>query len=243
MLKVFVCEDKKEHLEKMTKIIENVLLIENLDIKLELSTDKPNEILERVKEINERGIYFFDVDLNTNINGIQLAEKVREIDPRGFIVFVTTHAEMSLLTFTYKIEAMDYIIKDNAGDVKNRVHQCILNASRRHMSENKENSKVFVIRSEDKLINVEYTNILFFETSATIHKVKLHAVNRQVEFYAKMKEIQELLDDTFIRCHNSFIVNKNNIKEIDKSNRVIYMVNGESCFCSTRGIKLIQEAK
>ncbi|MHC1685275.1 MAG: LytR/AlgR family response regulator transcription factor [Clostridiaceae bacterium] len=239
MLKVFVCEDRAEYRDRITKIIENVLLIENLDIKFELSTDNPYEIIERVEVINERGIYFFDVDLNTDINGIQLAEKVRELDPRGFIIFVTTHAEMSLLTFTYRIEAMDYIIKDNPSEVRNRVHQCILKANKRHISENKETSKVFIIKSEDKIINVEYSNILFFETSDTIHKVKLHAINRQVEFYAKMKDIEGILDDTFVRCHNSFIVNKKNIKEIDKSKRVVHMVNGESCLCSTRGIKLV----
>lgn len=240
MLKVFVCEDRAEHRDRITKIIENALLIENLDIKLELSTDNPYEIIERVEAINERGIYFFDVDLNTDINGIQLAEKVRELDPRGFIIFITTHAEMSLLTFTYRIEAMDYIIKDKPSEVRNRVHQCILNANERHISENKETSKVFIIKSEDKIINVEYANILFFETSDTIHKVKLHAINRQVEFYAKMKDIETMLDDTFVRCHNSYIVNKNNIKEIDKSNRIVHMINGQSCLCSTRGIKLIQ---
>lgn len=239
MLKIFVCEDRAEHRERITKIIENVLLIENLDIKLELSTDNPYEIIKRVEEINERGIYFFDVDLNTDINGIQLAERVRELDSRGFIIFVTTHAEMSLLTFTYRIEAMDYIIKDNPSEVRNRVHQCILKANKRHIAENKENSKVFIIKSEDKIINVEYKNILFIETSYTIHKVKLHAINRQVEFYAKMKDIEAMLDDTFVRCHNSFIVNKSNIREIDKSNRIIYMINGQSCLCSTRGIKLL----
>ena len=52
-----------------------------------------------------------------------------------------------------------------------------------------------------------------------------------------MKEVENSLDERFIRCHNSFIVNKDKIKEIDKKNRIAYMINGEECLISTRGIK------
>ena len=50
-------------------------------------------------------------------------------------------------------------------------------------------------------------------------------------------EVKNLLDERFIRCHTSFIVNKDKIKEIDKKNRIAYMINGEECLISTRGIK------
>ena len=52
-----------------------------------------------------------------------------------------------------------------------------------------------------------------------------------------MKEVKNSLDERFIRCHTSFIVNKDKIKEIDKKNRIAYMINGEECLISTRGIK------
>ena len=52
-----------------------------------------------------------------------------------------------------------------------------------------------------------------------------------------MKDIEEKLDSRFCRCHNSFLINKDKIKEIDKKNRVVYMINNEECFVSIRGIK------
>lgn len=237
MLKVFICEDNINEQEKFKKIVENIIIIENYDMELALSTHNPYEILDSIKDTETSGIYFLDVDLNTTINGIQLAEQIRKYDPRGFIIFITTHAEMSYLTFIYKVEAMDYIIKDNFKNIQHRINECIRNAYTKYITKATDIQKVFSIKVADKIINIPYNKILFFETSPTIHKIILHCENRQIEFYSKMKDLENMLDDSFCRCHTSFLVNKNNIKEIDKKNRVLYMINGEECLISTRGMK------
>lgn len=237
MLKIFICEDNKEHRDKFKKIIDNIILVENYDIQMELATDNPYDIIDYVKSTTTSGIYFLDIDLHREINGIQLAEKIREFDPRGFIIFVTTHAEMSYLTFLYKVEAMDYIIKDNYKNIQARFSECIENAHHKYTKKISELQKTFSIKSEDKIINVDLSEIIFFETSKTIHKVVLHCQNRQVEFYSKMKDVEKNLDERFYRCHNSFIVNKDKIKKIDIKNRIAYMTNDEECFISTRALK------
>lgn len=237
MLQIFICEDNKFQKDSLTKIINDIILIENYDIGLNLSTDNPYEILDYIKNTPTSGIYFLDINLNNNINGIQLAEKIREYDPRGFIIFVTSHAEMSYLTFIYKVEAMDYIIKDNYDNVKKRVHECIKNAHKKYKNKYFNIQKVFSTKINDKIINIDYNDILFFETSSKIHKIIIHSINRQLEFYSKMKDIENTLDDRFIRCHTSFIVNKDKIKMIDKKKRVAYMINDEKCLISTRGLK------
>ena len=132
---------------------------------------------------------------------------------------------------------MDYIIKDNYSNIRNKISDCIKNANDKYKITANNFQKIFSIKVNDKIVNVDLNDILFFETSSTIHKVILHCTNRQVEFYSKMKEIEKNLDSRFCRCHNSFIVNKEKIKEIDKKNRIAYMVNGEECLISTRGIK------
>ncbi|MFW2491748.1 LytR/AlgR family response regulator transcription factor [Clostridium chromiireducens] len=237
MLSVIVCEDNEEQRNRITNFIEDSIMIENLDMEIALSAEDPAEIIEYLKNNEVSGLYFLDVDLQSDMNGIKLAEAIREYDPRGFIVFVTTHAEMSYLTFIYKVEAMDYIIKDNYETIKERIHQCILNANKKYSSKATELQKNFTIKVEDKIISIEYNKILFFETSNVIHKVVLHAIDRQIEFYSKMKEIEEKLDSRFYRCHRSFLVNKDNIKEIDKNNRVIHMINGQECLVATRLLK------
>ena len=54
-----------------------------------LSTSNPYELLDTIENKDYTGIYFLDIDLNSNINGIDLAKKIRCYDPRGFIIFVT----------------------------------------------------------------------------------------------------------------------------------------------------------
>lgn len=239
MLKIFVCEDNNEQRQNLKNIVENILLIENYDMELALTTGDPYEILNYITDNECTGIYFLDVNLHSDINGIQLAEKIRQYDPRCFIIFITVHAEMSYLTFLYKVEAMDYIIKDNYKNISERVKECIDNAHNKYKSKVTELQKVFSIKVDDKIINIDYNKILFFETSSTIHKIILHCENRQVEFYGQMKELEKNLDERFCRCHTSFIVNKDKIKEISKKDRIAYMSNGEECFISTRGIKLL----
>lgn len=141
MLNVIICEDNENQRKRITKFIEDSIMIENLDMKIALSTENPMEIIEYLNKNEISGLYFLDVDLQSDINGIKLAEVVREYDPRGFIVFVTTHAEMSYLTFLYKVEAMDYIIKDNIEIIKDRIHQCILNAHKKYSSKTTEMQK------------------------------------------------------------------------------------------------------
>jgi|GEM_PF-5425775 len=68
------------------------------------------------------------------------------------------------------------------------------NINDRHCSKIDEFQKKFNFKIEDKIISIEYNKILFFQTSRNIHKIILHSVNRQLEFYAKMSEIEEILD-------------------------------------------------
>ena len=91
----------------------------------------------------------------------------------------------------------------------------------------------------DKIINIHYDKILYFETSKTIHKVIVHCENKKLEFYRKMKALEEILDDRFCRCHTSFIVNKDKIKEINKKDRIAHMINDEKCLISTRALKYL----
>lgn len=122
MLKVFICEDNNLQRDKIKSTVENTIIIENLDMKVALSTGKTQDIIDYLENNKGSGLYFIDIDLNSDMNGIQLAERIRQYDPRGFIVFVTTHGEMSYLTFIYKIEVMDYIIKDDYSNVGERIY-------------------------------------------------------------------------------------------------------------------------
>ena len=237
MLDIFVCEDNAAQRQTIVQTIQNTILIEELDMQLVLNTGDPYVLLEKVKASQGTGIYFLDIDLNSDMNGMKLAQQIRLFDPRGFIIFITAHSELSYMTFQYRVEAMDFVLKDNPAEVKVKIKECLLNAMERYTLQTNKTHKVYTIETGGRKISVDYNDIFFFETSGNIHKVILHAKNRQIEFSGTIKELAATLGDGFVRCHRSFLVNKRNIKEIDAKNRIIYFINGESCLMSTRMMK------
>lgn len=232
MLEVIICDDNLVFRDKIKTIIENTILRENLDLRLALSIENPEEVINYIEKNNITGIYFLDVDLKSDINGIRLGEKIRELDSKGFIIFTTAHMEMSYLAFKYKVEAMDYIIKDEE-DFKQRVNSCLIKAYNTYYKEISKEGYIS-INEDSRIINIKLCDILFIETSSTAHKIRVHEENRQIEFYGNLKDIQNELTPNFYRCHKSYIVNKDRIREIDIKNNKIIMVNEEECYVSFR---------
>ena len=48
MLKIFICEDNPNHKEKFEKMINNIIMIEDYDMQIELSTDDPHNIINNI---------------------------------------------------------------------------------------------------------------------------------------------------------------------------------------------------
>ena len=237
MLDIFVCEDDAVQRRTIVQTIQNTVLIEELDMQFVLNTGDPYVLLEKIKTSQNTGIYFLDIDLGSSINGMKLAQQIRLFDPRGFIIFITAHSELSYMTFQYRVEAMDFVLKDNPAEAEVKIRECLLNAMERHTLQTNRVHKVYTIETGGRKISIDYDDILFFETSRNIHKVILHAKDRQIEFFSTIKELLNALDGDFVRCHRSFLVNKKNIKEVNTKNRIIYFTNGETCLMSTRMMK------
>ena len=237
MLNIFVCEDNPSQRERIVQIIQNTVLMEELDMQLVLDAGDPYVLLDKVKTNENTGIYFLDIDLGSDINGMKLAQQIRLFDPRGFIIFITAHSELSYMTFQYRVEAMDFVLKDSPAEAKVKIRECLLNAMERYTLQTNKTHKVYTVEASGRKISVDHEDIFFFETSVNIHKVILHARDRQIEFSGTIKELAGTLGGDFVRCHRSFLVNKNNIKEIDSKKRIIYFTNGESCLMSTRMMK------
>lgn len=238
MLSVIICEDNPKQRKRIETIIKNYIMIEDLDMELTLSTDDPQQVLEHVKDDPKQvRLYFLDVDLQHELSGIALAYEIRKIDNIGKIIFVTTHSEMSYLTFTYKIEAMDYIIKDIPEEIDRRVRECIKVAHERYLSDTVSNKvKFFKVKVGDTIRSIPYDEIMFFESSTVPHKLILHTDTRELEFYGSIRDL-EANDECLYRCHKSFVVNKNNIKSINKNLREIEMMNDEIVLVSVRAMR------
>lgn len=234
MIDIFICEDNKKQLDLFTTYISNLILIEGFDMKIVQATSDPHQLLKEILTAENTGLFFLDIDLRSDMNGLTLAQRIRQIQPRCFIVFITSHSEMSFLTFQYKAEALDFIVKDSAEHIKSKIHECLLDVNSKYTSSNNNVTRTFTINQNDKRIVIDYNDIIFFETSNNIHKIILHARKRVIEFTGQLKDIEQQLDYRFYRCHTSYIINKDNITDIDFKELLVHMNNGEICPVSVR---------
>lgn len=242
MLSVFVCEDNKNYLEMISKCIEDRILIEELDMELILSTDDPAKIIQCIKNNKVNGLYFLDVELEGGYNGVEVARDIRQHDPRGFIVFITSHPKYLSLTLEYQVEALDYIQKTEQHVICEKISECILNAYEKHISRSSGGVFVFKTLNGNK-ISCEYKDILFFETdpcSSTQKRLLLHTIKRTYTICATLGGLfDELPKSTFFRSHKSCVVNIENLTEIchadlTEGKEKMVMPNGMDCKVSVR---------
>ncbi|MCL2841841.1 MAG: response regulator, partial [Oscillospiraceae bacterium] len=114
----------------------------------------------------QSGLYFLDVDLQSDLNGIELGAEIREIDVSATIVFITSHANLLPQVFRYKVEAMEYIVKDSpAEEIEKRVIECMQLAYQRYLGGKHTQVKYFTAKIGDQMLNIPFDDILFFESS------------------------------------------------------------------------------
>ncbi len=80
----------------------------------------------------------------------------------------------------------------------------------------------FMVKNKDMLIRINYSDILWFESKQ--RTVILRSRKREISFYAKLTDLLPMLpQDQFIRCHQSFIVNADQVEWMDKTRRCLCM--------------------
>jgi len=240
MLDIYICEDNADQRELVTAFVSEYCEKRKLDADIALSTPNPAEILSRFKDGQNPALFLLDIDLKADINGIELGRRIRELaEPKQkvFIVFLTVHTEMTLMTFQYKVEPLDFIAKDKPTVMKAKIKECIDIALKRHVGGGK--SKPIQITVNDKIIQLDMDEIICVESTHIRHKLRLYTKNRVMEFNGELKAIEELLDERFIRCHKSHIINKSKIAHIDKKANTVVMVNNCTCPVSRNGKKLL----
>lgn len=120
--------------------------------------------------LNEINIVFLDIDM-PNINGLELAEQLLEINPDLFIVFVTAFNEYAVQAF--ELNALDYILKP--------VDQKRLKKTLNRISERRQNNAISEPIAEDHL-QINMFQQLSFQTSNATKLIKWRTKKAQEIF-------------------------------------------------------------
>lgn len=242
MIPLYLCDDDLKVLKHLKKIVENIIMIHNFDIKIVLASDNPKAVLEHKRTQMQRSIYLLDVELNdAAYNGFSLGKKLRSIDPRGFIIYISTHEELMAETFKYRLEAMGYLIKDDICTLKKQVLDCFLEIVKLAAADNKDTFSYYCVRADDKNHHIPVKDILFFETAGP-HRMAVHTLSRMIEFRGDLGKIEKELKGNFVRTHQSYLVKLNQIEQIDYLNNTIQLKGGGLCLLSKKGKKMLKQS-
>ncbi|MHC5228863.1 LytR/AlgR family response regulator transcription factor [Enterococcus sp. LJL99] len=243
MIPIYLCEDHSETLSFIQKIIESYIMIADYDMAIVFASNDPKALLQhRKQEKNLRSIYFLDVDLqHSDYDGFLLAKELRALDPRGFFIFVTTHEELIFETFKYRLEALNYLTKDNPERLIRMIHECLDDIHQLIEHEQGSLDSYFTVKLGDTIQQIPVKDIYYFETADRPHFLKLCAENRLIEFRGNLQKIADELGDEFCKIHRSYLVHLKKIKHVNYQQSNLEMINEDTCLISRKGKKLLKE--
>lgn len=201
--KIIVCDDEKLHREILSNEIQKYFTDNEREYKkIEVSSGK--ELLEH-SDIDTVDVAFLDIELE-DMKGIELSRKLREINDEVLIVFVTSHPDYMMEAFDQF--AFNYIMKPIDSKRFNRIMDKALEDI-----ENRRNSgdeKFFNVIHKKKMSSIPYKEIVCFEKK--VNNLVIVLEKDKMEIRSSLKKVEEEIDmNLFLRCHKSFIVNKDRI--------------------------------
>ena len=174
-----------------------------------------------LKEDQIYDLILLDVEMKGK-DGFETAAIYAGMHSKCLIAFVTNHTEF--WKKGYRVNAFRYIEKDN---IREEIAE-MLAACQRIFSKKK---KMYVSGPKGTDIEIRVDNIIYIEANKPF--TTLHMKQGVVDSNDHMIDIfKEVKDNGFMQCHRSYIVNFDEIKEIDDN--IIYLKNGERIQISER---------
>lgn len=240
MIYIYICEDDPVQSNHLKKIITNSIAMHDIEVKFYSQTSRPEELLKCLKKADSTGLYFLDVDLQAEIDGIELAEKIRSYDPRGYIVFITVHDNAAPRTFQHKVEAMDYIIKDNPEEMEDRIRSCIFTAVDNYNHYLESYNQLIILKSDNMIIQINQNDVFYISPGSASRTIIIHTADSNRQFPGSLKEIFKNLGQQFCYCNRSTIVNLRNVTFYDTNLKKLYFKNDSFCEVSHRMTRKVQ---
>lgn len=196
---IYVCDDEDQILNMMSSAIRGYLsegVVEAFHTGRALMhalIKKPCDIL------------FLDIDM-PDINGMEIAYRLNNMEYKLLLVFVTNHDELVYESFQY--HPFGFIRKKYF----NREIGTILEDCRKELNFRE---KHFCFRMNGQETVLLLSDILYFEADGNY--LKLYAVSGQYHFRSTISAVEkQLAADGFIRVHKGFLVNRSAVHMVGR---------------------------
>ena len=216
-MQIAVCDDEKEisdmFAEKIARLYPNA----------NLSLYKSGE--ELLLSDKEPDILLLDIQMPGK-NGMETAKELRRKNKKAIIIFVTALDDFVFQAFD--VGAFHYLVKPFDDG---KFAEVLLNAVKQfedrkklERTGRKREMPSLMINTGGQHISVNLEDIVYAEVFD--RKVILHTMDSDIEYYGKMKELEEKAGDEFFRTHRSFLVNFGFIRKYDAT--TIYLEKGQA---------------
>ena len=213
MLNIALCDSNIQHLKELQSTMVNILF-DRVDFGLKTYTSG-GDVVESINDGEFQGDLLL-LDINKeNLNGFAVANFIRTNKIKCDIIFLTHSSEYA--TEGYKYGAFDFLVKPISITTLQRTLD-------RYLAAREEQIDFFYFKSHNTYLRIDTEKIEAFQSTA--RKASVLTKGKEISFYKKIDEIEEELgeDSSFIRPHQSYIVNMKHIVEF--SNNTIVMVSG-----------------
>ena len=164
-----------------------------------------------------------DVDLvitDIQMPGLLGTEMMKSLKNPPMVIFTTAYEEYAIEGF--ELEAIDYLLKPFPFDR----FLAAVNKALARSNESVEPSALdmkqtyMTIKADHKLYKVQYNDIKFIEGMREY--VSFHVPSGRITALMSLKNLEESLpSDKFIRCHKSYIINKDLVETLEGNSLTI----------------------
>ena len=202
-MRIAICDDNQLEVDLFKEHISGFLRRKG-DYRYEISEYSAGyPLVEDVKEGKWYDVIVLDMVLEKE-NGLEIANQLRDIGYDGKIIFWT--ADDSHLQEAFDVGAMQYVVK---GKEYGRIYRAIDEI----LSQMKDETLTFKFRGQ--INRLKYGEIEYVESRARVCHI-FATDNRCFVTTCKLNDLEEKLSDKrFLRCHQSYLVNMDYIKDVE----------------------------
>lgn len=204
MLKVALCDDVIEYNKKMETYIKRYSDENHIDVKITSYSSGPQLLLHYQKR--KFDIIFLDIAI-PEMDGFEIAKKIREKDQEIIIIFCTSYYTISNASRGFEVEAEDFLAKPM---LYKKIEKILNKAYGKKLVKAEEK---LIVKCQNGIYTLQLSDIIYLETSNKT--VLLHTVKGDFICYQKIRDLEERLSDKlFYRCHNCYLVNMDYIESV-----------------------------
>lgn len=224
--KIAICDDSSTDAEFIASFVKEWAKVSKITVSLE-TFSSAESFFFHYEEEKDYDILLLDIEMG-NMNGVELARRIRTKDKEMQIVFITGYNDY--IADGYDVEALHYLLKP--------VHQEklteILNRACEKLAKNE---AALFVNLPDGMIKLFFNKIRYIEVRANY--VTFHET-QEITVKTTLSSLEEKLDDSFFRVGRSYIVNMRYIRKITK--KEVILENGEAIPLSRGCYKPLNQA-